>query len=279
MIEVGKTQKLKVIKKLDAGIKLADVNDDTACVLLPKAHISRDLDLGEEVSAFVYNDTTSQELTATLLTPVAQVGEFAFLRVMEIHEFGSFLSWGIEKDLLVPGNEQKEKFGSHGRKLVRICMEEETQRIYGTTKFGKYIESQIMSLDGGDRVTIIPTEKTKLGYRAIVENKYLGMIYHNEIFTDIELGLSYSAVVKVVRDDGLIDVALQIQGVNNLYEGQEKIMDYLEQNGGESHLHDKSSPDEIKRLLGMSKKTFKSAIGMLYKNRKISITKDGIRVL
>ena len=279
MIEVGRTQKLKVLNRTALGFELSDLQD-SECVLLPAAHISRDLESGDEINAFVYIDTTSREKTATLLEPVAKVGEFAFLRVKEIHEFGSFLNWGIEKDLLVPGNEQKEKFGSHGRKLVRICMEEETQRIFGTTKFGKYIEAQIMSLDEGDRVTITPTEKTKLGYRVIVESKYLGMLYHNEVFEDIELGESYYAVVKTIRDDGLIDVALQIQGVNNLYQNQEKILNFLERNNGQSHLNDKSSPEEIKRLLGMSKKTFKSVIGMLYKNRKISIIKgEGIKLL
>jgi len=231
MIEVGKTQKLEVNKKIELGLELKDPRSGDV-VLLPKAHISRELDLGEEVSAFVYIDTSSKEKTATLLQPVANVGEFAYLRVKEIHEFGAFLNWGIEKDLLVPGNEQKEKFGSHGKKLIRICMEEGTDRIFGTTKFGKYLDSQIMSLDVGDRVTIIPTEKTKLGFRVIVEKKYLGMIYHNEIFENIELGESYSAVTKTIRDDGLIDVALQTQGVNNLYESQDKILDYLSQNGG-----------------------------------------------
>lgn len=279
MIKVGATQQLKVLNKTAQGFELGDA-EGADKVLLPTAHISRALEVNQEVEAFVYIDTTSKEKTATLLKPVAHVGEFAFLRVMEIHEFGSFLSWGIEKDLLVPGNEQKEKFGSHGCKLVRICMEEETQRIFGTTKFGKYIEAQIMSLEEGDRATIIPTEKTKLGYRVIVEKKYLGMIYHSEIFEDIELGESYYAVVKNIRDDGLIDVALQIQGVNNLYQGQEKVLDFLERNNGESHLNDKSSPEEIKRLLGMSKKTFKSVIGMLYKNQKISIIKgEGIKLL
>lgn len=279
MIDVGLTQKLKVLTKTAQGFELSDL-EESETVLLPSAHVSRELVIGDQVDAFIYVDTTSKNKTATLLQPVATVGEFAFLKVMEIHEFGSFLSWGIEKDLLVPGNEQKEKFGSHGRKLVRICMEDETQRIFGTTKFGKYIEAQIMSLDEGDRVTIIPTEKTKLGYRVIVEKKFLGMIYHNEVFEDIELGESYYAVVKTIRDDGLIDVALQIQGVNNLYQSQEKVLDFLERNNGESHLNDKSSPEEIKRLLGMSKKTFKSVIGMLYKNRKISIIKgEGIKLL
>ena len=276
MIEVGKVQNLVVNELTNEGVILSSGSDK---VLLPTAYVSKELKTGDSVNAFVYIDTTSQKLTATLLQPVAGVGEFAFLRVKEIHEFGSFLNWGIEKDLLVPGNEQKEKFGSHGRKLVRICMEEGTNRIFGTTKFGKYIEQQIMSLDEGERVTIQPTEKTKLGFRCIVEKKYIGMIYHNEIFQPIEIGDLYSGVVKAVRDDGLIDIAMQTQGVNNLFESSDKVLDFLQRQGGETHLNDKSSPDEIKRLLGMSKKTFKSAIGILYKKKKILIKSEGIRLL
>lgn len=278
MIEIGKIQKLKVSEKVKDGLMLCNANNKTESVLLPSEFISRELELGEEVEVFVYVDTNESDLIATLQHPVAEVGEFAFIRVKEIHEFGSFLEWGIEKDLLVPGNEQKEKFGSHGKKLVRVCIEEGTNRIFGTTKFGKYIESQYVNLGEGDRVPIIPVEKTTLGFRCIVDKSYIGMIYHNEIFQKIEIGEQYLSVVKLIREDGLLDMAMQTQGVNNLFESTEKILLFLEDQGGESHLHDKSTPDEIKRLLGMSKKTFKSAIGMLYKDKKITISPEGIRL-
>lgn len=278
MIEIGKIQKLTIIKKDSNGFILADSKDQTETALLPFDFVSKELSLNEIVEVFVYVDTNESTLIATLQKPVAEVGEFAFIRVKEIHEFGSFLEWGIEKDLLVPGNEQKEKFGSHGRKLVRICLEEETNRIFGTTKFGKYIESQFMRLTEGERLQILPVEKTVLGFRCIVDKAYIGMIYHNEIFQNIEIGEVYTSVVKLIREDGLVDMAMQTQGVNNLFESTDKILFFLNENGGESHLHDKSSPDEIKRLLGMSKKTFKSAIGMLYKDKKIIISSDGIRL-
>lgn len=279
MIEIGKIQKLRVVKKEDSDFILKVSHKDSEGATLPKEFVSRELAVGDEVEAFVYVDTNESTLIATLQRPVAEVGEFAFIRVKEIHEFGSFLEWGIEKDLLVPGNEQKEKFGSHGRKLIRICLEDGTNRIFGTTKFGKYIESQFMRLAEGDRVQIMPVEKTNLGFRCIVDKSYIGMIYHNEIFQNIEIGEHYTSVVKFIREDGLIDMAMQTQGVNNLFESTDKILFFLEQQGGESHLHDKSSPDEIKRLLGMSKKTFKSAIGMLYKDKKIIISSEGIRLI
>lgn len=277
MINVGEMNILNVLERKADGVTLSK-ESSSETVFLPEAHISKDLMVGSEVVVFVYRDTNSGRLLASLNTPIAMVGEFGFLRVKEIHEFGSFVEWGIEKDLLVPGNEQKEKFGSHGRKLIRVCMEEDGERIFGTTKFGKYIAEQFMSLEEGERVNIQPTEKTKLGYRCIVEKKYLGMIYHSEVFEKIDLGVHYSGVVKNVRDDGLIDVALQTQGVGNLYESSDKVLNFLNKVGGSSHLNDKSSPEEIKRLLAMSKKTFKSAIGILYKQRKITISKDGIRL-
>lgn len=279
MIQIGKVQTLNVLKESSEGFILRLDNESIDSVLLPLSFVSRELNIGDQVEVFVYTETNENKLIATLAKPMAEAGEYAFLRVKEIHEFGSFLELGIEKDLLVPTNEQKEKFGSHGKKLVRLCLEEGTNRLFGTTKFGVYLQDQIVDLDAGERVQLQPTEKTGLGYRCIVNKKYIGMIYHNEIFETIEIGEFYSGVLKLEREDGFLDIALQTQGVGNLFESRDRVLNFLRDNGGESYLNDKSKPEEIKRLLGMSKKTFKSAIGMLYKDREILISKEGIKLL
>ncbi len=280
MIKIGKVQSLKVLKKSDEGFILVSENDlKGEEALLPQELSDNRVCVGESIDVFVYRDTNQKGLNCSLQKPLAEVDEYAFLRVKEIHEFGSFLELGVEKDLLVPTNEQKEKFGSHGKKLVRLCLEEGTNRLFGTTKFGVYLQDQIVDLDAGERVQLQPTEKTGLGYRCIVNKKYIGMIYHNEIFETIEIGEFYSGVLKLEREDGFLDIALQTQGVGNLFESRDRVLNFLRDNGGESYLNDKSKPEEIKRLLGMSKKTFKSAIGMLYKDREILISKEGIKLL
>jgi predicted RNA-binding protein (virulence factor B family) len=217
-------------------------------------------------------------MICTLKIPHACVGEYALMSVIDNQEFGAFFDWGIEKDLLVPGNEQKEKVNLHEDHLVRVCLEEGTDRVYGTTKLGAFIENSKFDIFDGDHINIVPVEKQELGFRCVIDRVFIGMIYHNEIFEHIEIGQVYSGVVKKIRMDGLVDAALQIQGIKNLDQSSYKIIRYLESNEGKSHLHDKSAPDEIKRILGMSKKTFKSSIGMLYKKRKILISKEGIEL-
>ena len=226
---------------------------------------------------FIYHDN-SGSLLATSEVPYAQVGEYALLTAVEVQEFGAFFEWGLSKDLLVPGNEQRSDVRRNDEHLVRICLEEGTNRIFGTTKIAQHIEDSDFDISDGDKIKIVPVLNEELGYRSIINKKFIGMIYHNEIFKNIRIGNEYEGVVKKIRNDGLIDAALQVQGVRNLIDSKDIIIDMLEKRGGKSPLHDKSSPDEIKKVLGMSKQTFKKAIGMLYKERKIIIHKDGIEL-
>ena len=163
--------------------------------------------------------------------------------------------------------------------IVRVCLDERTNKIYGTTKIGKYIAASEFDIEEKDRVRVIPARKEELGYRCLINEKFIGMIYYNEIFQDIEIGCELPGFVKKIREDGLVDISLQQIGFERLDSTQETILNYLRKNGGKSSLHDKSSPDEIKATLNMSKKSFKSSIGMLYKQKKILIHKDGIELL
>ena len=277
MIEVGKINRLIVNRETNSGFYLKDLNSDEE-VFIPPAMAPLLIKINEEVKVFVYTDTKGK-LIATVQTPHAEVGEFALLRAVNVQEFGAFFEWGIEKDLLVPGNEQKFKVKKHEDHLVRICLEEGTNRLYGTTKLGKYINESIFDFEEGENVKLTPVRKTDLGYRVIINKKFIGMIYQNEIFTKIQIGETYNGFVKKIREDNLLDAALQEQGIKNLVDAKDKILNMLHENNGRSILNDKSSPDKIKEDLSISKQTFKNAIGMLYKERKITISKDGIELI
>jgi uncharacterized protein len=277
MIEIGKVNNLIVSRETSSGYYLKKIDDEEE-VFMPPAMSPIRTKINQELKVFVYLDTQGKKI-ATSESPYAEVGEYALMTVKETQDFGAFFDWGIDKDLLVPGNEQKVKVRNHEDYIVRVCLEEDTNRVYGTTKLGKFIEDSDFDFDVEDKVIIEPAQVSDLGYRVIINKEFIGMIYKNEIFVEIEIGKKYEAVVKKLRDDGLVDVALQVQGINNLVEAKEKILAMLTAVGGTSHLNDKSAPDEIKKILGMSKKTFKSALGMLYKDRKIEISKEGINLV
>lgn len=274
MFEIGKVNKLNVSRENKSGFYLKH-EDSIQEIFMPPAMAPLDLKVGDDVDAFVYLDTKGS-LIATDQRPYAQVGEYALMRVVDNQEFGAFFDWGIEKDLLVPGNEQKTKVRNFEDHLVRVCLEEETDRVYGTTKLGKYIENSNFDFEANDRVNVVPVQETDLGFRVVINKKFVGMIYHNEIFNEIRINSSYEGVVKKLRPDGLVDISLQTLGIKNLIEAKDKILSVLKENDGKSEIYDKSSPEEIKKAFSMSKKTFKSAVGMLYKERKISISNDGI---
>ncbi len=284
-MEIGKIREFTVITAEENGhyVRLVAFEGEEAEELfMPhlRNDLSRSLDLkiGQTIEAFVYQNE-DEEVCASLLLPYAEVEEFALLRVVDSQGFGAFLNWGLDKDLFVPSKKQKTPMNIGELHLVRICYDTASGKLYGTTKYESMLETLDFYFQEGDKVEVIPAEEHELGYRCIVNRKFIGMIYHNEIFTDIELDKEYEGYVKKIREDGLIDVALQIQGIKRLDESQTKILDMLKANGGKSNLHDKSSPEEIKQVLEMSKKTFKNSIGMLYKAKKIVINKDGIELL
>lgn len=271
MIEIGKVNDLLIGRETDSGYYLKDLETEQE-VFMPPSMAPIRTKINDNINAFVYLDTQGK-LIATSEQPYAEVGEYALMTVKETQDFGAFFDWGIDKDLLVPGNEQKIRVKNHEDYIVRVCLEDGTNRVYGTTKLGKYIEESDFDFEENDTVSIVAAQKTELGYRVIINKKFIGMIYNNEIFINIEIGQSYQGIIKKLRDDGLVDTALQVQGIQNLVEAKAKILEMLEMHKGSSSLHDKSSPEEIKQLLGMSKKTFKAALGMLYKEKLIEITK------
>jgi predicted RNA-binding protein (virulence factor B family) len=287
VIEIGKMNRMVVSRETKSGYYListeVDPDDyyDEGEVFMPPSMGPYKVKMGQEINVFVYKDTQGK-LIATSDTPFAVVGEFANMRAISVEDFGAFFDWGIDKDLLVPGNEQKVRVRKYDRYIVRVCLEEETGRVFGTTKLGKYIENSQFDFSKNDKVNISPAIETDLGYKVIINKRFIGMIYFNEIFQEVKINAEYVGIVKKIRTDGLVDVSLQAQGVQNLKDAKDIVLDYLQKSGGFSDLNDKSSPEEIQKALSMSKNTFKSAIGMLFKDNKIEILrgpKRGIKLL
>ncbi len=276
MFEIGKITVGRIDRKTNRGFFVTDEEGDE--VFLPLSFAPLRSEIGSEIDVFVYLNTDGDRICTSEL-PLAQVGEYALMQVIETREFGAFFDWGIDKDLLVPGNEQKIKVRQYEDHIVRVCLEEGTDRVYGTTKLGKYIEQPKEDISEGDTVSLELVRKTDLGFKVIVNKKYLGMIYHNEIYSHMRIRDKASGIVKKIREDGLIDISLQKLGISNLIEAKAQVLKFLNDNDGKSDLHDKSPPEKIKHNLFMSKKTFKSAIGMLYREKKIIINKDGIELV
>ncbi len=271
MLQLGKINRLKVLSKnnriltLEYGVTLSSTPEDQSKI-------------GEELDVFVYLDSNDKPV-GTWKIPYAQVGDFAYLRVVETLDFGAFLDLGIEKHLLVPGNQQKIKMEYNEYYLVKICLEERTHKIFGTSKIERFLEREEIDLTRNQEVSLLPFEFTDKGVKVIIDNLYQGMIYKNEIFSPVNLGQVIPGFVKEIRPDGLIDASIRPVGIKNLSHGQDEILKALNENGGFLPLHDKSNPAEIKKVLNMSKQTFKRAVGMLYKARKITISDKGIKLI
>lgn len=277
MIEVGKYAKLKVIKLLKQGAYLTSDADNPE-ILLPNRYVPDNISINDIIDVFVYRDS-EDKLIATTEKPLAAVGEFAYLKAKSIEKYGAFLDWGLSKDLLLPFSEQSEKIETGKKYLVRIYVDKITDRIVATQHINKFLRNKIDNLNIGDKVDILICNKTNLGYKVIVNNQHWGMIYFNQIFRDIKTGETTSAWIIKIRDDGYIDLSLQKSGIEAIISLEDKILKLLNEKGGYLELNDNSKPDEIYFELQVSKKVFKKAIGKLFKEKKIFIDDNGIRLL
>lgn len=273
MINIGVTNKLKIIRENEAGLFLVDKDGEE--VLLPKSRLEGHYKLKDEIEVFVYTDGESR-LIASTRKPIAKINDFAFLRVSDVTDAGAFMDWGLEKDLFVPFGEQKKEFEREDYSVVYIYLDAISKRIVGSSKIDKFISNDDLKLEGGAEVEVMLYEESPLGYSCIINGKHKGLIYHNEIFQDVFIGDELIAYIKTIREDGLIDISLQKSGFKNVLSATEIVQDYLEKHDGYLDLHDKSSPEEITKRLNMSKATFKKAIGILYRHRKVLIKPDGV---
>lgn len=277
MIELGKFNFLEIEKVIKQGAYLL-TGDDNPSILLPTKYIPENVNVGDKLNVFIYRDS-EDKLIATTLQPLAEVDDFAYLKVKSIGKFGAFLDWGLVKDLLLPYREQKEKVEIGKYYIVRLYVDKLTNRIVATQHINKFLRDNKIELNRGDEVNVIICDETDIGFKVIVNSKHWGIIYKNQIFSDIVTGQKMKAWVKLIRDNGKIDITLQQPGLKEVLSAEDKILKMLEEQNGYSNLNDNSIPDEIYSELEMSKKVFKKAIGKLFRENKILITENGIQLL
>jgi hypothetical protein len=267
MIQIGKFNELKFTTKTPAGLILSHQEQE---VLLPFIDAPENIQPDDILHVFVYMHSDGR-LMATIKTPLAQVGEFASLTVIDINEQGAFLDLGIDKDVFVPEREQKRPMRMGDKYVVYVYLNENNSRLEATSRIAGYINQAEFDLEVGDEVNLMITDPGDLGYNAIINKKYAGILYHNELYERLHHGEVRKGYIKKIREENKIDLSLRPIGYTHILDTKESLLSQLEESNGVLTLGDKSSPEEIYRRLKISKKAFKKTIGALYKDRLIEI--------
>ena len=265
MIDIGQDHNLTVLRFTIVGAFLGNNIGDE--ILLPNKYIPKDLEINDSINVFVYKDSEDRPI-ATTLKPKAYPNQFARLEVTDVSRVGAFVDIGLEKEVLIPFREQSMNLERGQWVTVFIYLDEISNRLVASTKLHKFTQ-QAEGLEIGDEVQLVLGPKTDIGYKVFVNHKFQGMLYHNEVFTKLSLVASIKGFVAKIREDGKVDVRLQQDGYVHLNQFDQKILEALEEHGGEIPVGDKSNPEEIYALLGVSKKNFKKAVGALYKAGKV----------
>lgn len=273
-LEIGKFNDLRVERDTAIGLYLGYPGGE---ILLPGRYVPKGLSHGDILSVFVYRDSEDR-LIATTQKPFAVAGEFAYLKVVAITRAGVFLDWGIQKDLLVPYSEQSGKMEVGRKYVVRIFIDQRTQRIAATAKIGRFMEKENIGLREGESVSLMIYRLTDYGIKVIINNRYFGLLYKGEVFRDLNVGDRAEGHVSRIRPDGKVDVRLGKAGPESIEDAKAAILKTLREHRGFLPLGDDSSPQDIRDALNISKKSFKKAIGGLYKDELIEIQKDGIKL-
>lgn len=275
-IKLGQTNSLKVVKSVDFGVYLD--GGEAGEILLPARYVPKGCRPGDELEVFVYLDN-EERLIATTEMPLAQVGDFACLRVAWTNKFGAFLHWGPMKDLFVPFREQKMRMQLDRFYVVHVHIDEESYRIVASAKVEKYLSEEKPPYAADDEVEGLVWQKTDLGFKVIVDNRFAGLLYDTEIFTSLRTGDRKRMFVRQVRPDGKIDLALRPRGQAAVEDFSDVLLRHLQTNAGSTPLCDKSPAEEIYSVFGVSKKVFKKAVGDLYKKRLIELSDDGLKLV
>lgn len=276
MLKLGEFNKLKVLRGTSVGFYLGD--DDGNDVLLPHKYIPLESNVGDEIEVFLYKDSEDR-IIATTQKPLVQLHQFACLHVKDVTNIGAFLDWGLEKDLFVPFREQNQKLKVGDYTIIYLYLDEQTDRLVGSCKVDKYFKKEDVDLEVGQEVDLLVMNKTDLGFNVVVNNTYRGLVYENEIFKMLAWGDETKGYVKLVREDGKMDISLKKLGYDSIEPAGQVILDRLQAAGGSLSLNDKSDPIDIQTQLEMSKKVFKKAIGGLYRQKLIVIEEGGIKLV
>jgi len=277
MIKLGDWNELTVVRFTDHGAYLD--GGEVGEILMPHRYVRREMRPGDVVTVFVYLDQ-SDRLVATTETPLARVGDFAYLRVAWVNQYGAFLDWGLMKDLFVPFREQKATMEKDHSYLVHVHIDEETRRIVASAKVERYLQpANPATYHRGREVELLVWHKTPLGFKVIVDNAYSGLVYDGQTYSELHSGERCTGQVVTARPDGKLDISIQRIGKGRFRDFAEQLMEELAAAGGELPFSDHSSAEDIAARFGVSKKTFKKAVGTLYRERKISLSEDKISLI
>ncbi|SCY39567.1 CvfB family protein [Desulfoluna spongiiphila] len=274
MLKIGQMNSLVAERYMEFGFYL---NTREEQVLLPNKYVPEGFKLGDRINVFVYTDSEDRPV-ATTLTPKAMVGDFALLTVKDVNPFGTFFDWGLEKDLLVPKSEQQKPMAVGEKHVVYVSLDEETGRVFGSTRLGRHCSKFSMGQEEGQKVSLLIYGITKLSIQAVIDDECLGILYRNEVFSKVAIGDRITGYVSRIREDGKIDLTLKKPGYQSVAGSANRVLEILEEAGGFVACHDKSTPEEIKRIFSMSKKEFKRTVGALYKKGFIELSDTGIRL-
>ncbi|APG59235.1 CvfB family protein [Christiangramia salexigens] len=275
MIQLGEFHDLIMIRATDHGIYLE--NEAGEEVLLPNKYVPEDWKEGEKLNVFVYLDHDERPV-ATTLKPKIKLDQFAKLTCVEVNKFGAFMDWGLEKHLFVPFKEQVVPMQTGESYLVFCYLDLETERLTASSKVHAFLDNSELTVEPFEKVDLLVSNQTDLGYNVIINQLHLGLIYHDEVFKPMNLGDAMQGYIKKIREDNKLDITLQRPGYRSIEPNAQKILDALKAAGGFIDVSDKSDPEEIKSRLHMSKKSFKKAAGSLYKQRLINIGEEGIEL-
>ncbi len=278
MIKIGHYQELTILRETSVGLYLGDKETEED-VLLPNKYCPAKFTIGDALNVFVYRDHEERKI-ATNLKPKIGLHQFAFLRVASVGNVGAFLDWGLEKELLVPFREQRQKMEVGRWYIVYLDIDLKTDRLFATNKIERKLTNENLTVHVGEAVDVLIMKKTDLGFSVIVNQKHEGLIFENDVFSKLNIGETKRGFVKNIRDDNKLDISLQPIGFENFNDPNcELIMKKLNANQGFLAIVDKSTPEEIYAQFSISKKAYKKAVGTLYKQRKITIDPDGIRLV
>ncbi|CAL1516413.1 S1-like domain-containing RNA-binding protein [Chitinophaga sp. MM2321] len=272
MIKVGEYNLLRVKKETDFGVYLEGIEQE---ILLPTRFVPAGTQIGDELEVFLYHDSENR-LIATTQRPLGIVGDIVNLTALSVTKQGAFLEWGLMKDLFVAQSQQLTRMAPGQEYLVKIYIDEQTGRIAATEKIDRFLSNENLTVKELDQVDLLVYRRSDIGYVVIINNQHTGILHHSDLFRTIEVGDRLSGFIKQIKEDR-IDVILGQPGYKRVEDEGEKVLRLLAENDGYLPYHDKSSPEEIQEFFGMSKKTFKMTIGTLYKQRKITFTKTGIK--
>jgi len=276
MLKLGELNTLTALRQTDNGFYLID--DESNEVLLPNKYVPENFEIDNSIEVFLYKDSEDR-IVATTLLPKIRLNGYAALEAIDVSDNGAFFDWGLEKDLMVPFIQQVEPVEKGDFYMVYLYLDEKSERLVGTTKISNTLEKDSVELKIGDKVDLLPYDESEIGISVIVNKMYQGMLFKNEVFEEIMVGDELTGYVKKIREDNKIDVSLNRFGYRAVDDNVEKLVSALKANEGFLNLNDKSSPEDISERLGISKKVFKKAVGALYKQKRLEMSGEGIKLL